>query len=132
MPLAIDEFPVLFVAAANATGRTVLTGAEELRVKESDRIAVMAHGLQKCGIDAEPTEDGMIIQGLGHIDGLRYKATNIESQGDHRIAMSFSVAAIRAQGSMVIHGAQTVDTSFPGFVGLANSLGMQLQSVRKG
>lgn len=132
VPLAIDEFPVLFVAASNATGRTVLTGAEELRVKESDRIAVMAHGLQKCGIDAEPTEDGMIIQGLGHLPGLRYKATNIESQGDHRIAMSFSVAAIRAEGTMVIHGAQTVDTSFPGFVTLANSLGMQVQSVRKG
>ena len=130
MPLAIDEFPVLFVAAANAVGQTKLTGAEELRVKESDRIAVMAHGLQKCGIDAEPTEDGMIIQGLGHIDGLRYKATSIESQGDHRIAMSFSVAAIRAEGSMVIRGAQTVDTSFPGFVFLANGLGMHVQSVK--
>ena len=80
MPLAIDEFPVLFVAAANATGRTVLTGAEELRVKESDRIAVMAHGLQKCGIDAEPTEDGMIIQGLGQVEGLRYQGHQ------HRIA----------------------------------------------
>ena len=130
VPLAIDEFPVLFVAAANAVGQTKLTGAEELRVKESDRIAVMAHGLQKCGIDAEPTEDGMIIQGLGHIDGLRYKATSIESQGDHRIAMSFSVAAIRAEGSMVIRGAQTVDTSFPGFVFLANGLGMHVQSVK--
>ena len=132
VPLAIDEFPVLFVAAANATGRTVLTGAEELRVKESDRIAVMANGLQACGVDAQPTEDGMIIQGLGHVEGLRYKATRIESQGDHRIAMSFSVAAIRAQGTMVIQGAQTVDTSFPGFVALANSLGMRVQSVRKG
>ncbi len=130
VPLAIDEFPVLFVAAANAVGQTKLTGAEELRVKESDRIAVMAHGLQKCGIDAEPTEDGMIIQGLGQVDGLRYKATSIESQGDHRIAMSFSVAAIRAEGDMVIRGAQTVDTSFPGFVALANGLGMQLQSVK--
>ena len=132
VPLAIDEFPVLFVAAANATGKTVLTGAEELRVKESDRIAVMAHGLQKCGISAEPTEDGMVIEGLGHVDGLRYKATSIESQGDHRIAMAFSVAAIRAQGSMIIRGAQTVDTSFPGFVTLARTLGMQLESVRKG
>lgn len=131
VPLAIDEFPVLFVAAANAIGRTVLTGAEELRVKESDRIAVMAHGLQKCGIDAEPTEDGMIIQGLGSKNGLRYKATSIESQGDHRIAMSFTVAAIRAEGDMVIRGAQTVDTSFPGFVALANSLGMQVKSVSK-
>jgi 3-phosphoshikimate 1-carboxyvinyltransferase len=132
VPLAIDEFPVLFVAAANAMGRTVLVGAEELRVKESDRIAVMAHGLQKCGVDAQPTHDGMIIQGLGHLTGLRYQATQIDSQGDHRIAMSFSVAAIRAQGTMVIQGAQTVDTSFPGFVSLANSLGMQIQSVRKG
>jgi 3-phosphoshikimate 1-carboxyvinyltransferase len=130
VPLAIDEFPVLFVAAANAIGQTRLTGAEELRVKESDRIAVMAHGLQKCGIDAEPTEDGMIIQGLGHQPGLRYNATSIESQGDHRIAMSFSVAAIRAEGTMVIRGAQTVDTSFPGFVALANGLGMHVQAVK--
>lgn len=129
VPLAIDEFPVLFVAAANAVGTTVLTGAEELRVKESDRIAVMAEGLQACGVDAQPTEDGMIIQGLGHVSGLRYQATNIESQGDHRIAMSFTVAAIRAQGTMIIKGAQTVDTSFPGFVALCRSLGMRVQSV---
>lgn len=129
VPLAIDEFPVLFVAAANAVGTTVLTGAEELRVKESDRIAVMAEGLQACGVDAQPTEDGMIIQGLGHVPGLRYQATNIESQGDHRIAMSFTVAAIRAQGTMIIKGAQTVDTSFPGFVALCRSLGMCVQSV---
>jgi 3-phosphoshikimate 1-carboxyvinyltransferase/cytidylate kinase len=129
VPLAIDEFPVLFVAAANAVGTTVLTGAEELRVKESDRIAVMADGLQACGVDAQPTADGMIIHGLGHVQGLRYQATNIESQGDHRIAMSFTVAAIRAQGTMIIKGAQTVDTSFPGFVALCRSLGMNVQSV---
>lgn len=130
VPLAIDEFPVVFVAAANAVGTTVLIGAEELRVKESDRIAVMADGLKACGIDATPTEDGMVIQGLGEKSGLRYQATEIESQGDHRIAMSFTVAAIRAQGTMRIRGAQTVDTSFPGFVALCKSLGMNVESVR--
>jgi 3-phosphoshikimate 1-carboxyvinyltransferase len=132
VPLAIDEFPVIFVAAANAVGTTVLTGAEELRVKESDRIAVMAQGLQACGVDAQPTEDGMIIQGLGHLGGLRYKGTAIESQGDHRIAMSFTVAAIRAEGTMTIRGAQTVDTSFPGFVALASGLGMNVRAQRNG
>lgn len=132
VPLAIDEFPVIFVAAANALGTTVLTGAEELRVKESDRIAVMADGLQTCGVNAKPTEDGMVIEGLGQVDGLRYNATAIESQGDHRIAMSFAVAAIRAKGSMVIRGAQTVDTSFPGFVALASGLGMNVSAKKNG
>lgn len=130
VPIAIDEFPVLFVAAANAVGETILTGAEELRVKESDRIAVMASGLQACGVNAQPTEDGMIIQGLGHQAGLRYQGTVIESQGDHRIAMSFAVAAIRAEGKMTIRGAQTVDTSFPGFVALASELGMNIEAVK--
>lgn len=130
VPLAIDEFPVLFVAAANAVGTTVLTGAEELRVKESDRIAVMANGLIDCGVKAQPTEDGMVIEGLGGKPGLRYKATEIESQGDHRIAMSFTVAALRAEGTMRIKGAQTVDTSFPGFVSLASHFGMRVQAKR--
>lgn len=130
VPLAIDEFPVLFVAAANAVGQTVLTGAEELRVKESDRIAVMAKGLQACGVDATPTEDGMIINGKGGSPGARYGAAEIESQGDHRIAMSFTVAAIRASGTMRIKGAQTVDTSFPGFVQLASGLGLNVKSVK--
>lgn len=130
VPIAIDEFPVLFVAAANAVGETVLTGAHELRVKESDRIAVMAAGLQACGVDAQPTADGMVIQGLGQMSGARYKATTIESQGDHRIAMAFAIAAIRAEGVMRIAGAQTVDTSFPGFVQLAGELGMSIQATQ--
>lgn len=129
VPLAIDEFPVLFVAAANARGQTVLTGAEELRVKESDRIAVMADGLRACGVDAEPTEDGMVIQGLGEQSGLRYQGSTIQSHGDHRIAMSFAVAALRCQGTMKIQGAQTVNTSFPGFVSLMQSLGMNIQAI---
>ena len=118
VPLAIDEFPALFVAAACAQGRTVLTGAEELRVKESDRIQVMADGLQALGVDAEPTADGMIIQG-GAIAG-----GTVDSHGDHRIAMSFAMAALRASGSIRIEDCANVNTSFPGFVTLAGGVGL--------
>jgi len=120
VPLAIDEFPVLFVAAACANGRTVLTGAEELRVKESDRIQVMADGLQALGVKAEPTPDGMIIDG-GPISGGM-----IDSGGDHRIAMSFAMAALRASGGIRIDDCDNVNTSFPGFVSLAASAGLDI------
>ena len=120
VPLAIDEFPVLFVAAACAQGRTLLTGAEELRVKESDRIQVMADGLQALGIEAEPTEDGMIIEG-GRIGSGR-----VDSWGDHRIAMSFAMAALRAQGPISIDDCANVSTSFPGFVELASAVGLSI------
>jgi 3-phosphoshikimate 1-carboxyvinyltransferase len=120
VPLAIDEFPVLFVAAACAQGRTVLTGAEELRVKESDRIQVMAEGLQALGAKAVPTADGMIIDG-GALSGGR-----VDSGGDHRIAMSFSIAALRAQGEVTIDDCANVDTSFPGFVSLAGGAGLKI------
>jgi len=120
VPLAIDEFPALFVAAACAEGETVLTGARELRVKESDRIQVMADGLQILGIDAQPTEDGMVIQpgqlGTG----------SVESHGDHRIAMSFAMAALRASGEITINDCANVDTSFPGFVTLAANAGLKI------
>lgn len=120
VPLAIDEFPVLFVAAACADGETILTGAEELRVKESDRIQVMADGLKICGVDATPTPDGMIIRG-GAIGG-----GTIESHGDHRIAMSFAVAALRASAPVTILDCANVATSFPGFVELAQRVGMYI------
>ena len=120
VPLAIDEFPALFVAAACAEGETVLTGARELRVKESDRIQVMADGLQILGIDARPTEDGMVIQG-GQLD-----SGTVESHGDHRIAMSFAMAALRASGDITIHDCANVDTSFPGFVTLAAAAGLDI------
>ena len=129
VPLAIDEFPVIFVAAANATGTTTLTGAEELRVKESDRIQVMADGLIACGIDATPTPDGMVIQGLGAQPGKRYNGASITSHGDHRIAMSFTVASLRARTTMEIHDTQYVATSFPGFVELAQRLGFDIKVV---
>lgn len=121
VPLAIDEFPVLFVAAACAEGQTVLTGAEELRVKESDRIQVMADGLQAMGISAVPTEDGIVIQG-GQITGA-----TVESHHDHRIAMSFAVASLRARDSIRVRGCDNVATSFPNFVSLAAGLGMNIE-----
>ena len=122
VPLAIDEFPALFVAAACAQGRTLLTGAEELRVKESDRIQVMADGLQALGVDARPTPDGMIIQG-GDIAG-----GTVHSHGDHRIAMSFAMAALRASGPIRIEDCANVNTSFPGFVALAADTGLRIQA----
>lgn len=120
VPLAIDEFPALFIAAACARGTTRLSGAEELRVKESDRIQVMADGLQVLGIDARPTPDGIIIQG-GPLGGGR-----VNSHGDHRIAMSFAIASLRASGSLVIDDCANVKTSFPEFVALAQQTGLTI------
>ena len=122
VPLAIDEFPVLFIAAACAEGMTVLTGAEELRVKESDRIQVMADGLQTLGVAAKPTHDGIVIQG-GPIGG-----GEVESHGDHRIAMAFAIASLRAQGDIQINDCANVNTSFPGFVELAASVGLNVRA----
>lgn len=123
VPLAIDEFPVLFVAAALAEGKTVLTGAEELRVKESDRIQVMADGLQACGADATPTADGMIIQG-GSLHG-----GYVESHDDHRIAMAFTMAGLCAEGNIYINNCANVNTSFPDFIALASSVGVKVEVV---
>ena len=120
VPLAIDEFPVLLVAAACAEGDTVLRGAAELRVKESDRIEAMAGGLRALGIDLETWEDGIRITG-GNISGGR-----VDSMGDHRIAMAFAVAGLRADGPIEIDNARNVATSFPGFAETARKAGMQL------
>ena len=121
VPLAIDEFPVLFIAAACASGETVLTGAEELRVKESDRIAVMAQGLKALGIDARETLDGIVIRG-GTLRG-----GTVDSHGDHRIAMAFAIAALRASGAVTVCDCKNVDTSFPGFAGLARRAGLGIE-----
>ncbi|MCW8907701.1 MAG: 3-phosphoshikimate 1-carboxyvinyltransferase [Sedimenticola sp.] len=125
VPLAIDEFPALFVAAACAEGETVLTGAEELRVKESDRIQVMAEGLARLGVDVTPTPDGIVIRG-GSISGGR-----VESHGDHRIAMSFAVAGLRADGGIEIDHCNNVNTSFPGFVELASGCGLGISAHKE-
>ncbi|MFO8024016.1 3-phosphoshikimate 1-carboxyvinyltransferase [Thiohalophilus sp.] len=120
VPLAIDEFPALFIAAACAEGETVLTGARELRVKESDRIQVMADGLQVLGVDARPTEDGMVIRG-----GVLGSGT-VDSHGDHRIAMAFAMAALRADGPITVRDCENVATSFPGFVERAAGAGLAI------
>jgi 3-phosphoshikimate 1-carboxyvinyltransferase len=122
VPLAIDEFPALFIAAACASGETRLSGAEELRVKESDRIQVMADGLQILGIDARPTTDGMIIQ-AGSLQGGQ-----VESHGDHRIAMAFAMAGLRASGEIHITNCANVATSFPDFVALAQQAGLKISA----
>ncbi|MGO1749638.1 MAG: bifunctional prephenate dehydrogenase/3-phosphoshikimate 1-carboxyvinyltransferase [Marinobacter sp.] len=127
VPLAIDEFPALFIAAACATGRTVLTGAEELRVKESDRIQVMADGLATLGVETTVTADGIIIEG-----GQTIKGGTVYSHDDHRIAMSFAVASLRATEEIEINGCAVVATSFPGFVELAQETGINISAEGSG
>lgn len=112
---AIDEFPILCVAAAFAEGTTRISGAMELRVKESDRIAAMSECLSAIGVRNTETEDGMIIEGTG---GKRARGGSIRSRGDHRIAMAMAIAALMTEEGVNIEGAGSVDVSFPGFFGL--------------
>ena len=124
VPLAIDELPVLFIAAACARGETVITGAEELRVKESDRIAAMSAGLAALGVEHTALPDGMRIK--GREQGSAFAGGAIDSFGDHRIAMSFAIASLRATGPIEIRDVANVATSFPGFVPLAQSVGLAI------
>jgi 3-phosphoshikimate 1-carboxyvinyltransferase len=123
VPLAIDEFPVFFIAAAAARGDTLVTGAAELRVKESDRLAAMAEGLRAVGIDCELLPDGLRIRG-GRMRGGR-----IDSRGDHRIAMAFAVAGLAASEPIDIEDVANVATSFPGFPALARAAGLDLEET---
>jgi 5-enolpyruvylshikimate-3-phosphate synthase len=115
----------LFIAAACAAGETVVTGAQELRVKESDRIAAMSAGLAAVGVAHSVLPDGMRITGRG--EGPAFGGAAIDSFGDHRIAMSFAIASLRAAGPVVVRDVANVATSFPGFVGLARSIGLDVQ-----
>lgn len=126
VPLAIDEFPALFVAAACAEGVTRLTGAEELRVKESDRIQAMADGLTILGVENRPTADGIEIVGKPSESAVFAEGT-VESLDDHRIAMAFSVAGLRSSGPITILESDNVATSFPNFVELAQTAGLGLE-----
>jgi len=119
--LAIDEFPVLFVAAATATGQTVFSGIGELRVKESDRIAAMADGLRNLGIQVDETEDGATVH------GGQFRGGEVQSHGDHRVAMSLAVAATVADDSVTVHDVAAVNTSFPGFTECLRQLGVDIQ-----
>ena len=125
VPLAIDEFPSLFIAAACAEGETLVTGAEELRVKESDRIAVMAEGLKAMGVTCEVLPDGIRIQGRS--TGPVFSGGEVDSHGDHRIAMSFSIASLRAAAPIRIADVTNVATSFPDFPGIARAAGLNVQ-----
>lgn len=122
VPVAIDEFPAIFVAAACASGVTRLRGAQELRVKESDRISTMAEGLERLGVKLRPTADGIDIVG-GAIGGGR-----LRSHGDHRIAMALSMAALRANHDITIEDCQPIATSFPDYVALAGDVGLRIDS----
>jgi len=120
--LAIDEFPVLFVAAAAAKGRTEFSGIGELRVKESDRIAAMAEGMRILGIEVDESDDGAVVHG-GRFDG-----GTVQSHGDHRVAMSLALAGTVASGPVVVEDVEAVDTSFPGFCECMNGLGADISS----
>jgi 3-phosphoshikimate 1-carboxyvinyltransferase len=110
IPSMVDEFPILCALAARAEGITNIRGAGELRVKESDRISAMAAGLRAMGSEVEEFPDGLSIKG-----SERLRGAEIQSGGDHRVAMAFSVLALTADGSTVIEGSEAADVSFPGF-----------------
>lgn len=110
IPTLIDELPIIAVLASYANGTTVIKDAQELKVKESNRIDVMVSNLSKMGVDIQPTEDGMVIQG-----GKQLHGAVIDSKLDHRIAMSFAIAALQAEGETEILGSECVNISYPGF-----------------
>jgi 3-phosphoshikimate 1-carboxyvinyltransferase len=122
-PSMIDEYPILFIAAALAAGTTILRGIEELRVKESDRITAMAVGLAACGVTVEELPDGLIIQGSGgaKIPGGATIATHL----DHRIAMSFAILSLVAQKPVIVDDRAPIATSFPDFIALMQRLGAE-------
>jgi len=122
VPLSIDEFPVFFIAAAVAEGETLVRGALELRVKESDRLAAMAQGLTALGVENQLLEDGLWLRG-----GSRLGGGTIESRGDHRIAMAFAVAGLVAAGAITIRDVANVATSFPGFLEIARCAGLKIE-----
>ena len=125
VPLSIDEFPVFFIAAALAEGETLVRGALELRVKETDRLAAMAQGLSVLGVENQLLDDGLRIRG-----GAGFGGGTIESHGDHRIAMAFAVASLAARRTIEIRDVANVATSFPGFVQIARSAGLQIEQTR--
>jgi 3-phosphoshikimate 1-carboxyvinyltransferase len=128
-PRMIDEYPILAIAAAFATGRTVMRGLGELRVKESDRLAAIARGLAACGVDTEIAGDDLIVIGrAGQVPGGAVIATNL----DHRPAMAFLVCGMAARSAVAIDDGETINTSFPGFAALMNGLGGRIAATQGG
>jgi len=123
VPLAIDEFPALAVAAACAEGTTRITGAAELRVKETDRITAVVDGLKAVGVSCHELDDGMVIEG-GQIAG-----GEVHARGDHRLAMAFAMAALRAEDQIIVQDVANVATSFPQFAALARSAGLGIEQI---
>ncbi len=123
--LSIDEFPAIFILAANASGTSTFKGIKELRVKESDRISSMARGLQRLGINTVEFEDGIQIEG-GKLDG-----GNVECFGDHRVAMSFAVAGASAKNAIKINNVDSVDTSFPSFLDCVGKIGLCIKGNKE-
>lgn len=123
----IDEYPILSALAAFADGETTLSGAAELRVKESDRIALMVEGLRACGVDADERPDGLVVHGRGR-GGVPGGAT-VRTHGDHRIAMSFLILGLGAQQPVIVDDAEMIATSFPGFADLMRSLGADISEA---
>jgi 3-phosphoshikimate 1-carboxyvinyltransferase len=123
----IDEIPILAVLAAFAEGETVISGAAELRVKESDRLALMAAGLRACGVEVDERPDGISIQGRGQ-SGVRGGA-EIHTHGDHRIAMSFLVLGLGAREPVIVDQAEMIATSFPDFAGFMGRLGANIREA---
>ena len=128
-PRMIDEYPILAVAAACASGTTRMFGLQELRVKESDRLAAMANGLKACGVTVEETSDSLTVHGTG---GQIERGARIQTQLDHRIAMSFLILGLKAKNPIIIDNGTTINTSFPGFVETMKSLGANLNFSDKG
>ena len=123
--LAIDEIPALLIAAACARGKTILKGANELRIKESDRLKVMAKGLQMLGINVEETHDGLIVE------GSTLRGGEVDSHGDHRAAMAFAIAGTVATGAVKIRDCKNVATSYPAFIDNLRQVGAQVEEINK-
>ena len=119
-PSMIDEYPILAIAAAFASGRTTLHGLAELRVKECDRLAAIVQGLRACGIDAWEEQDTLVIVGAG---GAAPGGGSVEAHGDHRIAMSFLVLGLASRDPVTVDSAASIATSFPGFADLMRTIG---------
>lgn len=124
IPRTIDELPVFFIAAACAEGETLVRGAHELRVKESDRLSAMSEGLGRLGVEHELLPDGLWIRG-----GAGFSGGSVDSYGDHRVAMAFAIASVRASGPIEVRDVANVATSFPGFVQTAQAVGLQIEQI---